>query len=279
MAEKQTPLTGRTAIVTGGGGSIGAAIAVRLARQGANVVIAQRSAASAQAVVDRIDTLGGTGVFVPTDVSDESDVAALVDATVDRFGGVDIVVNNAAHPGKAAADEMSRDQWEAIVATTLTGPFRLAHHAVSHMRDRGYGRIINIGAIQAHSPLPGAAAYAAAKAGLEGLTRSLAMEWSGDGITINTVHVGAIYSADWVPDDEAEPPREVPVEKRYEAVPEDLDQAAATLVDRLGTPSDVAALVGFLASPDAGFLTGQVLYCDGGRLSSRQPESFDQSTE
>lgn len=278
MPSERTSLDGRTAIVTGGGGSIGAAIAVRLARAGANVVIAQRSAASARQVVDRIEEIGGAAAYVPTDVSLESDVSSLVDATVERFGGAEIVVNNAAHPGKASAAEMSREQWEAIIATNLTGPFRLAQHAQPSMRAAGYGRIINIGAIQAYSPLDGAVAYASAKAGMNGLTRTLAHEWSGDGITTNTLHVGAIYSADWVAD-ETEIPADRPIEERYEQVPPEHDQSAATLVDRLGTPGEVAGFVRYLASPEAGFITGQVMVCDGGRLVSRDPEPFDQSVE
>jgi NAD(P)-dependent dehydrogenase (short-subunit alcohol dehydrogenase family) len=276
MTEKSGELAGKTAIVTGGGGSIGTAISVDLADRGANVVVAQRSAESATAVVDRIEDRGGEAAFVPTDVGVEADVDALVSGTVERFGGVDAVVNNAAHPGKAAADEMDRDLWDDVVGATLTGPFRLAHHALPHMRESGYGRIVNVGAIQAHSPLPGAAAYAASKAGLEGLTRSLAVEWSGDGVTVNTVHVGVIYSADWVTDDATAPEESGPVEDRYESPPDSLNRSVPTLVDRMGTPGDVAAIVGFLASPDAGFLTGQVLTCDGGRLISRQPEVFDQ---
>lgn len=278
MAHEQRDFDSRTAIVTGGGGSIGAAISVELARRGANVVIAQRSEDPATTVVDRIDEVGGDGMFVPTDVSKRTDVETLVSATAERFGSVDIIVNNAAHPGKQPAASMERSEWESIVATNLTGPFQLAQACVPHMRERGYGRIVNIGAIQAYSPLPGAVGYASAKAGLEGLTRSLAAEWSGDGITTNTVHVGAIYSADWVPDDERVP-ADAPVERRYETVPDDLDDSAATLVERLGTPREVAALTAFLAGERAGFVTGQVLFCDGGRLISRKSESFDQLDE
>jgi len=209
-------------------------------------------------------------------VSDSADVAALVEAAVERFGGVDVVVNNAAHPGKEPAAEMRRPTWDDILATTLTGPFQLTQEAVPHTRDSGYGRIVNVGAIQAYSPLPGAAGYASAKAGLEGLTRSLAAEWSGDAITTNTVRVGYIYSTDWVADDASGPSSDVPVEQRYKSVPESVDREAATLVERLGTPGEVATLVGFLASPEAGFITSQVMCCDGGRLISRKSELFDQ---
>jgi NAD(P)-dependent dehydrogenase (short-subunit alcohol dehydrogenase family) len=277
MTQSTDELAGRTAIVTGGGGSIGAAIAVDLARRGADVVIAQRSQGPAERVVDRIEELGGRAAFVETDVSSEPAIEALVEATVDRFGGLEILINNAAHPGKVPADEMDRKTWDEIVATTLTGPYRLAHHAVEHMRETGYGRVVNVGAIQAHSPLAGAAAYSSSKAGLEGLTRSLAVEWSEDGITVNTVHVGVVYSADWVTDD-GDVGEGVPVEQQYESPPDSLEKSVPTLVDRIGTPGDVAALVGFLSSPPAGFLTGQVLTCDGGRLISREPGVFEQET-
>jgi NAD(P)-dependent dehydrogenase (short-subunit alcohol dehydrogenase family) len=141
------------------------------------------------------------------------------------------------------------------------------------MRERDYGRIVNIGAIQSYSPLPGAAAYAATKAGLEGMTRSLATEWSANGVTVNTIHVGPVYGSDWT---DSPPGADAPVEQRYETVPEEDDDEAATLVGRLGRPSDVAALVAFLSAPESGFLTGTVVPCDGGRLISRAPEPFDQ---
>jgi len=269
-----TPLSGKTTIVTGGGGSIGTGISVRLAREGANVVIAQRSAGSANEVVDRIEDLGGDAAFVRTDLNVEEDVDALVDEAVDRFGSADVVVNNAANPRKAWAQEMERELWEDVVTTNLTGPFHLAQKAYRHMAENGYGRVINIGAVQSQSPLPGAAAYAASKAGLEGLTRSLAAEWSSPNVTVNTVRVGPVFGSDWV--EEEDRPDDVSVEEEYENVPQEFDDEAATLVDRIGRPSDVAALVAFLARPESGFVTGAAIPCDGGRLLSRDPEPYDQ---
>ena len=267
------PLSGKTAVVTGGGGSIGTGISVRLAREGAAVVVAQRSADSANDVVDRIEELGGEATFLQTDMNAETDIDALVEATVERFGSADIVVNNAVNPRKAWAREMDRELWEDVVTTNLTGPFRLAQKAYRHMDKNGYGRIINIGAVQSQSPLPGAVAYAASKAGLEGLTRSLAAEWSSPGVTVNTVRVGPVYGSDWT---DEERPIDVPVEDEYEEVPSEVDAEAATLVDRIGRPSDVAALVAFLARPESGFVTGTAIPCDGGRQLSRDPEPYDQ---
>jgi NAD(P)-dependent dehydrogenase (short-subunit alcohol dehydrogenase family) len=272
-----TPLSGRTAIVTGGGGSIGTGISVRLVRDGANVVIAQRSAGSAAEVVERIKELGGNAAFVETDMNVEEDVDALVDATIERFGSADVVVNNAVNPRKAWAREMDRKLWEDVLKTNLTGPFRLAQKAYPHMAENGYGRVINIGAVQSQSPLPGAAAYATSKAGLEGLTRSLAAEWSSPNVTVNTVRVGPIFGSDWLV--EGERPDDVSVEEEYESVPQEFDDEAATLVGRIGRPSDVAALVAFLARPESGFVTGAAIPCDGGRSLSRIPEPYDQKED
>lgn len=265
-------LAGRTAVVTGGGGSIGAALSVRLARDGANVVVAQRSADSGAEVVDRIEELGGEAVYVETDLGEPADVRAVVEATVDRFGGVEIVVNNAANPKKEAAATMSTETWWDVLAVNLTAPYLLAREAYEYMDRAGYGRIVNVGAIQAYSPLPGAAAYSASKAGLEGLTRSLAVEWSNADLTVNTVKVGPVYGSGWTDDGGSD----APVERRYERVPAEVNEEAATLVDRIGRPSDVAALVSFLASPRSGYITGATIPCDGGRLVSRKSEPFDQ---
>lgn len=270
---QKTALSGKTAIITGGGGSIGTGISVRLAREGAGIVIAQRSASNANEIVERIKEVGGEAAFVQTDLNKEADVDALVEATVERFGSANIVVNNAANPRKAWAQDMDRELWENVLTTNLTGPFRLAQKAYQHMNKHSYGRVINIGAVQSQSPLPGAAAYAASKAGLEGLTRSLAAEWSSPNVTVNTVRVGPVYGSDWTDENQFD---DVPPEEAYEHVPAEVDAEAATLVDRIGRPSDVAALVAFLARPESGFVTGAAIPCDGGRTISRAAEPYDQ---
>jgi NAD(P)-dependent dehydrogenase (short-subunit alcohol dehydrogenase family) len=259
-------LDGRVAIVTGGGGTIGTATAVRFAREGADVVIAQRSPAPAERVVDRIEELGGAARFVRTDLAADDAISALVDATVESFGGVDIVVNNAARHGFAPAATMDAGDWSRTLDVNLTAPFRLAQRAHEHMD--GYGRIVNVGAIQSRSPLDGAAAYASTKAGLEGLSRSLAVEWSDtpDDVTVNTVLAGPIYQ-------EADPTDhpDLPVEEAIERVPPAVDEAAATLVGRWGRASDAANLIAFLASPEASFITGAVVPCDGADSSAGSP--------
>lgn len=265
----------KTAIVTGGGGSIGTSISVRLAQEGNAVVIAQRTEKSAIETVDRIKELGGDATFIQTDVSSEEDIEALVKKTVAEYETVDIVVNNAANPRKEWAKKMQEEFWEDVVSTNLSGPFKLAQKTYQHMESDGYGRIINISAIQAFSPLSGAVAYASSKAGLEGLTRSLAAEWSSPNLTVNAVQVGPVYSSDWV--DENNRASRVPVEEEYENPPTEIDSNAATLVDRIGRPSDIASLVAFLAHPDSGFITGATIPCDGGRLLSRESEPYDQT--
>jgi 3-oxoacyl-[acyl-carrier protein] reductase len=275
-------LDGLTAIVTGGAGGIGTEISIRLAREGANVVVAQRSRAPSENVVERIRDVGGRAAYVETDLADDDALGALVEATVERFGGAEILVNNATHTGKARAEEMDRGLWEDILAVTLTAPFRLAQECYPHMEAAGFGRVLTVGAIQAHSPCGGSMGYAAAKAGQEGLVRALAVEW-GDGdadITANVVHSGPVRSTRAHDPDRADPEAraawesgELTLEEANAAIPPEEDHDAETLVGRYGRPPDLAAPVAFLASPEAGFMTGQVLYAAGGRLISRKPAS------
>lgn len=263
----RSDLTGRTALVTGGAGGTGISISVELARRGADVVIAQRSDDRVDPVVDRIEELGSEAAYVEMDLAEDADIVAAVEATNERFGGPHVVVNNAVDPSKAPAESMTRAEIDRTLAVNLVAPLRLAQEAYPHMRADGYGRLVYIGAIQSHSPWVGSVTYAMAKAGLEGLVRSLALEWSDTAdadITANTLHVGAYQKRT----DESV---SVPIEERYDQVSREEDADALTLVGRWGRTNDIANAVGFLASPDAAFITGQSINCDGGRLISRKP--------
>jgi len=268
-------LDGYTALVTGGAGTVGVGVSMRLAREGANVVVAQRSREAPDELVDRIEAEGGRASYVRTDLTDEGEIADVVAATVETYGGLEILVNNAVNPWKEPAESMTRARWEAVIETNLTAPFRLAQHAYPHMREAGYGRVINVGAIQGRSPLPGAVAYASSKTGLEGMTRSLASEWGGEDadLTANVVMVGPVYED---PDRSDRP--DLPIDEVHERVPPEEDERAATLVGRWGRPSDVGATVAFLAAPESGFVTAAVLPCDGGRLVSRAGRVATQRT-
>lgn len=262
-------LQDRTAIVTGGAGYTGAPISIALARRGADVVLAQRSEDRTDEAIERIEELGSHGAYIETDLANDDDITALVEATAERFGGPNIVVNNAVDPSKFRADSISREDIEHTLAVNLIAPFRVAQQSYPHMLEDGYGRVVNIGAIQAHSPFEGSVTYAMAKAGLEGLVRSLSVEWSDTDaadITANTLHVGAYKR-------EQDESVSVPIEKRYDQVSPDRDANAETLIGRWGRPTDIANAVAFLASPKSGFITGQAITCDGGRLISRKPGS------
>lgn len=260
-------LSGKSAIVTGGAGRTGTAISVALARQGADVVIAQRSTDGAEAVIDRIEELGSRAAHVETDLANDDDIVAVVEATNERFGGPNIIVNNAIDPTKARAESMSRATIEQTLGINLIAPLRLAQEAYPHMLEEEYGRIVNVGAIQAHSPYAGSVTYAMAKAGLEGMVRSMAVEWSDTAeadITANTLHVGAYKQ-------ETDESASVPVEKEQDQVSPETDADALTLVGRWGRTNDHANAVAFLASPESSFITGQTINSDGGRLISRKP--------
>lgn len=254
-----TRLSGRVAVVTGGGQGLGRAIARRLAREGARVAIAQRSPGPLERAAADIRAAGGEVLAVPTDVAVPEQVERLASATREAFGPIDILVNNAGfNRRKATFTDVDLASWSEVLAADLTGPFLCARAVVPDMIARGWGRIVNIGAVQAHRPLPGNAAYASAKGGLESLTRSLAVDLAGHGVLANCIVVG-------------------PVDPEAEDTPLDALEWP-TLLGRRGLPREVAALAAFLASDDSSFIVGQTIVCDGGRTLSRKPEVDHAST-
>lgn len=244
-------MSGKVALVTGSSRGIGRAIALRLATDGCQVVVNYRAGADAAAeVVGSIEAAGGTAIAVQADVTDAAAVESLIGQTLERFGRLDVLVNNAGVTRDGLLMRMKDEDWDMVIATNLRSVF-LASRAVLRpmMRQRG-GRIVSITSISGLSGNAGQCNYAAAKAGIVGFTRSLAKEAGARGITVNAVAPGY-----------------VPTDLTSDLPQTLLDEAVkATPLGRLGTAEDIAAAVSFLASDDAAFITGQVLRVDGGMV-------------
>ena len=246
---------GQTAIVTGSTRGIGAGIAERLAAEGANVVVSGRSETAGEAVAERIaaGSADGDATFVRADMRDPDDVAALAEAAAERYGSVDVLVNNAGVQTETAADDATLDDWAFVVETDFRAYWLAARAALEHM-DRG--AIVNVSSNHAYATMPAHFPYNAVKAGINGMTRSLAVDF-GPRVRVNTVVPG------WV---EIERTREELPDGRFEEV------ESIHPTGRIGTPADVAGAVSFLASEDAAFVTGAALLVDGGRGAVMQDD-------
>jgi NAD(P)-dependent dehydrogenase (short-subunit alcohol dehydrogenase family) len=244
---------GRAVIVTGAGSGIGRETAQRFAAEGGLVTVADINADAAAATVAAIAAEGGTARASVTDVADPAAVQAMVDGTVEAYGRLDVLHNNAYWaPLNTTVTDTSDEQWERTIAVTLTGVFLGCKFAIPHMLARGGGAIVNTASTAALVASPKFAAYMAAKAGVLGLTRSVAFDYGKQGIRCNAVCPGLIQTAATV-DVFADP-------ERVEWL------TSKIVVGRTGVPGDIAAAVLFLASDEASFTTGQALVVDGGRL-------------
>ncbi|MSP14091.1 MAG: 3-oxoacyl-[acyl-carrier-protein] reductase [Chloroflexi bacterium] len=242
-------LNGRVAIVTGGGRGIGRAIALQLATLGAKVVVNYMSnVTAAQEVSDEIQRLGSQAVLVQGDVRLSETATLLVKTAGDTFGRLDILVNNAGTTRDMLLSMMSEENWDMVLDTNLKSAYHCSKAVLRPMMRQRYGRIINITSIAGITGNPGQANYSAAKAGMIGLTRSLAKEVGSRQITVNAVAPG------FIPTD------------LTSTLPADLLERAKSMtpLGRLGTVEDVAKVVAFLASDVAAFITGEVIRVDGG---------------
>jgi 3-oxoacyl-(acyl-carrier-protein) reductase len=242
-------LEGKTAIVTGGSRGIGKAIALALASRGANVGLTCFTGCKfAEDVQNRIRDLGRQAEYFSHDVGNPEEVVKLAAEINEKLGSVDILVNNAGINRDRSFKKMSQDMWDAVIAVNLTGVFTVTKQFIDGMAERGWGRVINISSIVGEVGNFGQANYSAAKAGVIGLTKTLAREYARKGVTVNAVAPGFIKTRML---------QDMP-EKALEAV------VNMTPVGRLGEAVEIAAGVAFLASPAASYVTGVVLDINGG---------------
>ncbi|HSL22333.1 MAG TPA: 3-oxoacyl-ACP reductase FabG [Vicinamibacterales bacterium] len=240
-------LSGRIAIVTGASRGIGRATARLLAQQGATVVASAR-ADHARATVEEIAAAGGQAHLAAVDVTDRESIDAMVTTTVERFGRVDVLVNNAGITRDQLLLRMKREDWDGVIATNLTALFLCAQAVLRPMMKQRAGRIISISSVVGQAGNPGQVNYAASKAGIIGFSKALALEVASRGITVNVVAPGLIAT------------------DMTRAITDNAHEAWASKIPlgRLGTADDVAAAVSFLASDAAAYITGQVLAVNGG---------------
>ncbi|MFI0240306.1 SDR family NAD(P)-dependent oxidoreductase [Streptomyces sp. NPDC016845] len=244
---------GKSVLVTGAGSGLGRAIALAFAAEGANVVAAGRTASSLDETVGLIEADGGTAVAVTADVTDSGRLRHLVGRSVERFGGLDIAVNNAGIlRGSGLVGDVSEEDWEAVLRTNVTGVWLAMKHEIAHMKDNGGGVVVNIASnLGAHRRIPNAAAYITSKAAVSALTRAAALDHIHQGIRINAVSPGASAAPMSLRPGESEADR---AERMKTETP----------LGRVAEAEEVAAAVLYLASPAAGAVVGTDLVVDSG---------------
>jgi NAD(P)-dependent dehydrogenase (short-subunit alcohol dehydrogenase family) len=247
-------LSGKVAFITGGGTGIGQACALLFAREGAAVAIAGRRKGPLEAAVREIEATGGKVVAITCDVVDRKSVESALASTVKHFGALHIVVNNAGAVVVAAADGTSGEDWDDVVATNLTGTFKVSRAALLHLRAAGGGAIVNIGSILGIVARKQRAAYCAAKAGVTGLTKAMALDHAHEKIRVNCVCPSLIETELGLKSIREAPDPRAERERRTEGIP----------LGRLGLPEDVAKMALYLASEESAWVTGAAFPLDGG---------------
>jgi len=254
MAFKGLDLSGKSAVVIGGTSGIGHAISLGLAEAGADVVPTSRRGDLVDQVVDEIRTLGRRAVACPSDVLDRASLNQVLVETIDAFGKVDILVNCAGRTKRAPTLDFQAEDWDAILDTNLTGTLRAAQVFGRHMLQRGYGRIIHIASIASFVALFEVAAYAASKAAVASLTKSLALEWGPRGVCVNAIAPG-VFPTDLN-------------RSLLEGTERGREFLTRIPMKRFGNVNELCGAAVFLASDAASYVNGEVLVVDGGFLAS-----------
>lgn len=248
-------LKDRVAIVTGGGKGIGLHYVRGLASEGAAVAVAEIDREAAQRAAVQIEAEGGRALAVPTDVADEASVTAMVRQTLDAFGKVDVLVNNAAIFASVALtrgpfEQLTVDEWDRLYAVNVRGVWLCCREVAPHMRAQGYGKIINVSSGTASKGTAGMLHYISSKAAVEGMTRALARELGGSGICVNAIAPG---------NTESETRGVISQEERQGVLRQ-------RILQRVEMPEDLVGTVIFLASRESDFITGQTIHVDGGSV-------------
>jgi 3-oxoacyl-[acyl-carrier protein] reductase len=250
MRGVERPLDGQVALVTGGARGIGRAAAERLASEGARTALFDVDGTAAAAAAVDITSLGPACAAHTVDVTDEAGVTEAVQAVIASEGRIDILVNNAGIYPHTPFEELTFAEWSRVLSTNLDGVFLVTRAVYPRMRERGYGRIVNISTAAFHIGYPGLTPYLASKGGIIGFTRSLAAEAGPHGITVNAITPGMIETEGTQEED--------PTGELFEEI------GAGQAVKRRGRPEDIAETIAYLVSPAAGFITGQTINVDGG---------------
>ena len=247
MTTDQFSVDGDTALVTGASSGIGRAIAERFAADGADVVVCSREQDNVDPVADDIEDAGGSALAVECDVRERDSVEALVEATVEEFGGLDTLVNNAGASFMANFEGISENGWKTIVDINLHGTYHCTQAAGEVMREAGGGTIVNFASVAGQEGAPYMSHYAAAKAGVVNLTSTLAYEWADDGIRVNCIAPGFVATPG--------------VASQMGVTADEIDRKEVSR--KIGTSEEIADVAQFLASPAASYLTGETITARG----------------